>query len=135
MGGWSREEFELRPMHLKAIDLLMMKGMRAHGGVGREEPSAQRAQARIGCEIRAAAISTQLTFLDTAYFLACAIAWAFAPLTASRNGPAAAGAATRPSSVARVVTRLPYMARLDWLSARTNAPLNVAPRKAPLARE
>ena len=72
---------------------------------------------------------------DTAHFLACAIAWAFAPLTASRNGPAPAGAATRPSSVARVVTRLPYMARLDWLSARTNAPLNVNPRKAPLARE
>jgi len=72
---------------------------------------------------------------DTTYFLACAIAWAFAPLTASRNGPAAAGAATRPSSVARVVTRLPYMARLDWLSARTNAPLNVNPTKAPLARE
>jgi hypothetical protein len=63
MGGWLREEFELRPMHLKAIDLLMMKGMRAHGGVGREEPSAQRAQARIGCEIPAAAISIQLTFL------------------------------------------------------------------------
>src|ERR1700680_4002043 len=129
MGGWLREELELRPMHLKAIDLLMTKGMRAHGGVGREEPSAQRAQARIGCEIPAAAISI------TAYFLACAIAWAFAPLTASRNGPAAAGAATRPSSVARVVTRLPYMARLDWLSARTNAPLNVNPTKAPLARE
>jgi hypothetical protein len=41
---------------------------------------------------------------DTSHFRACAIAWAFAPLTASRNGPAAAGAATRPSSVARVVT-------------------------------
>src|SRR6202158_2233599 len=72
---------------------------------------------------------------DTAHFCACAIAWAFAPLTASRNGPAAAGADTRPSSVARVEILLPYMARLDWLSARTNAPLNVNPRKAPLARE
>src|ERR1700726_2055034 len=61
--------------------------------------------------------------------------WAFAPLTASRNSPAAAGAATRPSSAARVVTLRPYMARLERLSARTNAPLNVNPTNAPLARE
>ena len=72
---------------------------------------------------------------DTAHFLACAIAWAFAPLTASRNGTAAAGVATRPSSVALVVTLGPYMARLERLSARIKAPLNVNPTKAPLARE
>src|ERR1700732_2490900 len=73
---------------------------------------------------------------DTAYFFAaCTIACAFAPLTASRNGRAAAGAATRPSSVARVVTLGPYIACLELLSARTNAPTNVSPRKAPLARE
>jgi len=29
MRGWQHEEIELRSMHLKAIDLLMMKGMRA----------------------------------------------------------------------------------------------------------
>src|SRR6266849_4975120 len=40
---WLREEFQFRPMHLKAIDLLMMKGMRAHDGVGREELSARGA--------------------------------------------------------------------------------------------
>src|SRR5579864_2260896 len=71
----------------------------------------------------------------SSHFLACATAWAFAPLTASRNRPAAAGALTRPSSTARVVTLVPYMARLERSSARTNAPLNVAPTKAPLARE
>jgi len=71
----------------------------------------------------------------SSHFPACATAWAFAPLTASRNRPAAAGALTRPSSTARVVTLVPYMARLERSSARTNAPLNVAPTKAPLARE
>src|ERR1700687_224961 len=60
-------------------------------------------------------------FSATSHFRACAIAWAFAPLTASRNGPAAAGAATRPSSVARVVTLGPYIACLESSSARTNA--------------
>src|SRR5665213_1056252 len=73
---------------------------------------------------------------DPAHLLAARrTAWAFAPLTASRNGRAATGAATRPSSVARVVTLGPYIACLEPLSARTNAPSNVIPRKAPLARE
>lgn len=66
---------------------------------------------------------------DPAHLLATkSTAWDFAPLTASRNGRAAAGAATRPSSVARVVTLGPYIARLELLSARTSAPSNVTPR-------
>ena len=74
--------------------------------------------------------------MTIAHFLASAIAWAFAPLTATRNGPAAAGgAATRPSSVALVVTLGPYMARLERSSARTKAPLNVDPAKAPLVSD
>jgi hypothetical protein len=50
MGGRLHEKFELRPVHLKAIDLLMMKRMRADDEVRTAELPARGAQARIGCE-------------------------------------------------------------------------------------
>src|SRR4029077_40309 len=64
-----------------------------------------------------------------------ATAWAFAPRISARNGWAAAGADTLPNSRARVVTLCPYIATLESVSWRIDAPSNVSPANAPLARE
>jgi hypothetical protein len=47
---WLCQEIELRPMHLKAIDLLMMKGMRADDELRAIALPTRRAQARVGRE-------------------------------------------------------------------------------------
>jgi hypothetical protein len=62
-------------------------------------------------------------------------AWAFAPLTASRNGRAAAGAATRPSSVARVVTLGPYIACLRTVVRADQRTVECHPEESPLWHE
>src|SRR5260370_42081268 len=50
MGARLREEFELRPVHLKAIDLPMMERLRADDSAGRKELLSRGAEARIARE-------------------------------------------------------------------------------------